>query len=77
MVRSLVEGAVNVLNTFPSKQGISTTLSPSAIVEGKPKLDLSKKMISCGSYALAYTKTTNGMKSRSIPTIALRISNSA
>ena len=77
MVRSLVEGVVAMMNAFPSKQGISATLSPSTIVEGKPKLDLKKKMITFGTYALIYTGTSNNMKSRAVLGIALRRSNSA
>ena len=45
MVRSLVEAIVEVLNTFPSKNGISKTISTATIIEGKPKPDLKKKMI--------------------------------
>ena len=77
MVKSLVEGVVGMMNAFPSKQGISDTLSPSTIVEGKPKLDLKSKMITFGTYALIYVKTSNNMKSRAVPGIALRRSNSA
>ena len=77
MVRSLVEDVVNIRHAFSSKQVISPILSLSTIVECKPKLDLSKKMISYGSYSLAYTKTTNGIQSRSVPAIALIILNSA
>ena len=43
MVKSLVEGVVGMMNAFPSKQGISDTLSPSTIVEGKSKLDLKRE----------------------------------
>ena len=46
-------------------------------MEGKPKLDFSKPTISFGSYALVYTQTTNDMKTRSVPGIALRASNNA
>ena len=77
MVRSLIEGITEVLNAFPSKHGISRTLSPSTIVEGKPKFDFSRAMITFGSYAMVYTGTTNSMKQRSVPAIALRRSNSA
>ena len=77
MVRSLIEAIVEMLNAFPSKGSISDTLSPSTIVEGKPKLDLSKDIIVFGAYALVYTDTTNDMKSRAVPAIALRRSNNA
>ena len=51
--------------------------SPTTIVEGKPKLDLKRKMITFGTYALVYMTTSNNMKSRAVPGIALRRSNSA
>ena len=59
------------------KNGVSNTVSPATIVECKPKLDFSKPTISFGSYALVYTQTTNDMKTRSVPGIALRASNNA
>ena len=77
MVRSLVEGIVAVLNAFPSKNAVSSTISPATIVEGKPKLDLKRKMIPFGAYALVYTGTTNDNKPRAVPAIALRMSNTA
>ena len=77
MVRSLVEGIIAVLNAFPSNTGISKTLSPSTIVEGKPKLDFKRKIITFGSYALVYSGTTNTMKGRATPAISLKMSNSA
>ena len=75
MVRSLIEAITEVINALPSKNGISRTLSPSTIVEGKPKFDFSRAMIAFGSYALVYVGTMNNMKSRSVPAIALRRSN--
>ena len=75
MVRSLIEGVVSMLNAFPSKNGMSDTISPATIIEGKPKLDLEKNMIVFGSYALVYSGTTNDNKPRAVPAIALRRSN--
>ena len=75
MVRSLVEGITDVLNAFPSKNGITQTISPATIVEGKPKMDLQRKVIVFGSYALVYIGTTNTSKPRAVPAIALRRSN--
>ena len=77
MLRSLIEGIVEILNEFPSAGGISDTLSPSTIVTGKPKLDLSKDKIVFGAYALVYIDTTNDIKSRAVPAIVLRRSNNA
>ena len=75
MTRQLVENVVHWLNAFPSKNGISKVLSPSTIVTGSPKPDFSKEKIAWGSYAMAYTQTSNNMQSRSIPAIALCESN--
>ena len=77
MVRSLIEAITEVLDAFPSKNGISDTLSPATIVEGKPKFDFGRAMIPFGFYALVYESTTNTMKPRSVPAIALRRSNNA
>ena len=73
MVRSLVEGIIAVLNAFSSKNAVSSTISPATIVEGKAKLDLKRKMIPFGAYALVYTLTTNDNKPRAVPAIALRM----
>ena len=77
MVRSLVECIITMLNTFPPKHVISETLSTPTIVEGKPNLDLNTKIIHLGAYALVYSGTANNMKSRAVPVIDLRRSNSA
>ena len=42
MIRSLVEGIIEVMNAFPAKNGISETLRPATIVEGKPKFYFSR-----------------------------------
>ena len=76
MVRSLIEAIAGVLDNFPSNNGISDTLSHVAVVEGKSKFDFDRAMIPFGSYALVYEGTTNIMKPRSVPAIALRKSNS-
>ena len=63
------------MNVFPSTGSILDTLSPSTVVEGKVKLDLSKDIIVFGAYALVYTDTINNMKSRAVTAIALKQSN--
>ena len=77
MVRSLVEGITEVMNAFPTKNGISETLSPATIVEGKPKFDFSRDMIAFGSYTLVYSGTSNDIKPRATPTIVSMKSNNA
>ena len=77
MVRSLIEDIADVLNAFPSNKCVSDTISPATIVEGKPKLDFSKPKISFGSHAMVYTQTSNDMKTRAVPGITLRASNTS
>ena len=54
MVESLVEGTTDVINEFTSKNGIAQTISPVTIIEGKPKMDLQRKVMVFGSYALFF-----------------------
>ena len=77
MVRSLSETIIEVLNAFPSKNGVFDTISSFTIVEGKPKTGFEEKMISFGSYALVYTGISNYMKSRALSSIVLMNSDSA
>ena len=74
MIGALIEASIYILNLFPSKNGISKFMSSEIIVEGRPKFDFSKKKVTFGTYVLAYIGTTNTMKKRAIPVIALRIS---
>ena len=75
MIRALIEGIIYIFNFFPSDNGISRTMSPGILVEGRPKLDFSKKKAAFGTYVLAYAGATNTMKGRATPAISLRISN--
>ena len=77
MLRSLVEGIIAVLNAFLSKNVVSSTISPATIVEGRPKLDLKRKIIPFDACVLVHTGTTNDNKPRAVPGIALRMSNAA
>ena len=47
------------------------------LVEGRPKPDLSQKMITFGAYALVYTGITNNTTERAPPAISRRTSNNA
>ena len=71
----MVKGAVDMINDFPSANSISQAMSPASIVTGKCKPDYNKPHIPFGSFAMVYIGTTNSMKSRSVPTIALNASN--
>ena len=75
MVEALIKVVIRWLNAFPSKNSISDTMSPAMIVEGKQNPDMSLKRISFGSHAMVYIGTTNTMKRRAVPAIALDESN--
>ena len=75
MTIALVELANHWLNQFPDQDGISDTLSPSAIVLGTPKPDCNRLKICFGSYAQVFDSTDNTMQRRSTPAIALLPSN--
>jgi hypothetical protein len=75
MIQSLIACVTKWLNAFPGQDGISSTMSPSMIVEGRPNPDFNHKRIVFGSYALVYTGTDNTMEARSVPAIALQESN--
>ena len=75
MVIALVKCAVLWLNAFPSADGVSNTVSPAEIVQGRPKPDMRCKRIVYGSYAMVHSDTKNNMKARSVPSIALNPSN--
>ena len=47
---SLIKVLVELLNSFLSKDGMSDTLCPSTIVEGRPESDMGHKKIAFGSY---------------------------
>ena len=48
--------------TFLSKNAIPDTMVPAMLVEGKQKLDLGKKRIEFGAYAMLYVGTHNNIK---------------
>ena len=75
MTIPLIENVTYWLNHFPSKNGVSQSLSPANIVIGRPKPNFNHKKITFGSYAMVYTSTTSTMKRRSVPAIALKESN--
>ena len=72
MVKHLVARMVEMLNTFPSKNGVSDTISPNELVLGKNKFDLGRKHIRYGSFAEVYFTTKNTNEARSTHAIALR-----
>lgn len=57
MTIHLVVGAVKWINRFPSKGGISDTLSASKIIEGTSDPDIGIKRVPFGTYVMLYAKT--------------------
>ena len=72
MIHLLIEDTTEVLSAFLSNDGILNTLIPETIVEVNLKLDFAKAMISFSSYDLVHESTTNTMKPRLAPSIALK-----
>ena len=50
-------------------------MSPATIVEGKPKMDFKRDMVSFGAYTLVYTGTSNNNAPKAVPAIALQKSS--
>ena len=71
MVRSLVEGIHDILNAFPSKNGITDTISPATRINEKSNMAFQRKMIVFGSYAWVYIFTNTTDKPRAVPVTAL------
>ena len=62
MTQYFIEGVIDMLNFFPSKNAISDTMGPAMLVEVKHKLDFGKKRIEFGAYAMVYVGTHNNTK---------------
>ena len=75
MTISLIESMTTWLNAFPTTNGVTTTMSPAAIVLGKSLPDMGRKHISFGLYAMVHIGTNNSMKWMSVPAIARRAPN--
>jgi len=75
MIDENIKDMVSCINNLPHKQGISRTLSPSAIVLGRGKTDCNSLHATFGAYCEVHIGTTNGSEQRSVSAIALRPSN--
>ena len=75
ITRSLVQDMITCLNMFPSKNGITSNIIPSAIILGSPNPDYNKLEIKFGLYAQVYIGTTNSTKQITVGVISLRPSN--
>ena len=75
MTISLVQDMITCTNMFPSKNGISSDLSPASIILGSPNPDQNKLKIAFGAYSNFYIGTTNSTKHITLGEIALRPEN--
>ena len=73
MTVGLMEYLMRMLNSFPSNVGVSTTLSPATIVEGRRPIDARNISLPFGAYVQLTVENTptNSMKPRTIPAISL------
>jgi hypothetical protein len=73
MIAHMVSDAMRCLNQFPWEHGISTTMSPNAIVTGATVPDFNRMRIEFGTYVQLFEDNTpsNTLKSRSVGAIAL------
>ena len=72
MLRGLSKKVKTIINQFPvRKGGVSDTISPEEIVEGKQKIDLSKKRVNFGQYVEIHDGTTNTSSERAVGAIAM------
>jgi hypothetical protein len=75
MTTALMENMIYWMNAFPHSNGVSSDLSPGAIVLGCPHMDYNHSKITFGTFAMVYTWTTNRMTKQSVEAIALNPSN--
>ena len=76
MIRGLAKKVMSIMNKFPARKGgVSNTISPESIVEGKRKIDLSHKRVNFGQYVEIHDGTDNTASDRSVGAIAMYSTN--
>ena len=70
LVKELTNHAIRTLNMLPHPDGVSSSLSPAAIVTGAPKTDYRTLALEFGTYVQVYDGTSNDTKSRTLGAIA-------
>ena len=76
MMKGLAKKVQTVINNFPARKGgVSITISPAEIVEGRRKLDFAKKRVNFGQYVEIHDGTDNTISERSKGAIALYETN--
>ena len=71
VIGSILEQAESMLNDFPSKTGIATTMSTRNIIKGRPNLDYSTMCLNMGVYVQLFEGTKNTQLSRSVGAVLL------
>ena len=66
---------ITCLNMSPSKNGISSKLSPAAIILVSPNQDYNKLRIAFEAYSQVYIGITNSTKQIMVGAISLRLEN--
>ena len=69
MTIPLVAYVVFWMNSFASRDGVSSNISPVSIVLGRQPPNAKYNFIAFGAYVMVYTKTQNNMKARMGPAI--------
>jgi Reverse transcriptase (RNA-dependent DNA polymerase) len=77
LIKELVASAVAQANMFPHPDGVSPTLSPSAIVTGAPKPDFRCMPLEFGQYVQVFDGTSNDTRSRTLGAIATTPTNNS
>ena len=76
MIKGLAKKVKSMLNQFPVRNGgVSSTISPTEIVEGKRKPDMGIKRINFGQYVEIHDSTDNTTSERSKVAIAMYATN--
>ena len=75
MIESLVGYTQSMLNDFPTKTGISTTMLSINIIEGRPNLDYNTMSLKLGEYVQLFEGTKNTHGSISVGAVDLNLSN--
>jgi len=73
MTTRALEHVVNMLNALPAKNGVSTTLSPRNIVQGRPDLSKNELLLEFGTYVQVHLHPgiSNTTAARTVEGIAL------
>ena len=75
-IRGLANKVMSIINKFPARKGgVSNTISPEEIVEGKRKIDLSHERVNFGQYVEIHDEIDNTASELSVGDIAMYSTN--